>query len=110
MQLLLQHLRPEGSISSLYFEDVVPVIGTWNVQPESRGWLAQTPNGGARAAFDEFGVLVEARRVQGTTVLVTSSMGEANLHDSMGLPIRQRPGTAEASSPKDSTVGDTKQK
>lgn len=101
--LVLAKHQPPGRFFTLFLEDLNPIIGTWAMQAgEDFQYLVQTAQGGANVKLDSRGVPVAIRRVQGTTIVETTTLeSQPEIGPGLALPERMpQKGVQEASDSK----------
>ena len=73
--LILAKHQPPGRFFVLYLENLDPIVGNWAMQPLGPfHYVIHTSQGAANLKVDERGVPVAVRRVQGTTIVETTTL------------------------------------
>jgi hypothetical protein len=84
----------EGKVKTLFFEDLEPAVGTWEMHmdptwkdPKSKMMLAKTPSGALTAIFGEDGGPIEIKREEGNVITTTTITTKA---ENGGLPLPEK--------------------
>jgi hypothetical protein len=92
-ELALGQRRSTGRFRALYFDDIDPVIGNYEMHVDKEGThLLQTPTGQMKIQFDALGAPSESLRQQGKGHLETRLISSQSPQGTSGLPVpREKP-------------------
>jgi hypothetical protein len=92
-ELILGQRRATGRFRAMYFEDIDPVIGNYEMHVDKEGThLLKTPTGAMTVKYDALGAPTESLRQQGKGRLETRLISSQAGQGTAGLPVpREKP-------------------
>jgi hypothetical protein len=88
-EIAMGQMPSEGKFKVLYFEDLDPAVGNWEMHVDKeKNLLARTQVGDLRARFGADGAIEEVQRQEGSTVTTTRPVSSQSSKG--GLPVTEK--------------------